>query len=377
MFTFVSIFLIMVCKRYFPPEQWSVFQQQIESQIQLQTIGYSVLGVPLSAITLGFGPKRILMWSQMHGNETTTTKALVDFITWFLAPAQGDLQHKLTLCIVPQLNPDGAKAYTRFNANGIDLNRDAVALSQPESIALRGLFDSFAPAYCLNLHDQRSIYAAGVNGPAASVSFLAPSADENRSITPARKIAIQHIAALVKELKPQMPYGIGRFDDTFNENCVGDTFSRLGVPTILFEAGHVPEDYQREATREYIVEAYKIFCRNILKEPLSYSVEAYFDIPENTVEFVDVLVSGARIKSENQIIENQFLALQYEERLKDNTIHFVPTMHSFGSSPTQRAHRTIPLASALSEFVFEFKAEKSLNWQEFDVLFPEIQYYFE
>ena len=89
------------------------------------------------------------------------------------------------------------------------------------------------------------------------------------------------------------------------------------------------------------------------------------------------MVSGARIKSENQIIENQFLALQYEERLKDNTIHFVPTMHSFGSSPTQRAHRTIPLASALSELVFEFKAEKSLNRQEFDVLFPEIQYYFE
>lgn len=58
MFTFVSIFLIMVCKRYFPPKQWSVFQQQIESQIQLQTIGYSVLGVPLSAITLGFGPKK-------------------------------------------------------------------------------------------------------------------------------------------------------------------------------------------------------------------------------------------------------------------------------------------------------------------------------
>jgi hypothetical protein len=52
-------------------------------------------------------------------------------------------------------------------------------------------------------------------------------------------------------------------------------------------------------------------------------------------------------------------------------------MHSFGSSPTQRSHRTIPLASALSEFVFEFKAEKSLNRQEFDVLFPEIQYYFE
>ena len=44
-----------------------------------------------------------------------------------------------TLYIIPILNPDGAKAYTRLNANEVDLNRDAQDLSQPESKVLRAV----------------------------------------------------------------------------------------------------------------------------------------------------------------------------------------------------------------------------------------------
>ena len=41
-----------------------------------------------------------------------------------------------TFYIIPQLNPDGAKLYTRNNFNDVDLNRDAIKLSQPESKCL-------------------------------------------------------------------------------------------------------------------------------------------------------------------------------------------------------------------------------------------------
>jgi murein tripeptide amidase MpaA len=37
------------------------------------------------------------------------------------------------------LNPDGAKTYTRENANKVDLNRDSQDLTQPESKILRKL----------------------------------------------------------------------------------------------------------------------------------------------------------------------------------------------------------------------------------------------
>ena len=48
------------------------------------------------------------------------------------------------------LNPDGADAYTRVNANLVDLNRDAQNLSQPESKILRNAFNKIKPDFILH-----------------------------------------------------------------------------------------------------------------------------------------------------------------------------------------------------------------------------------
>ena len=101
---------------------------------QAEIIGQSVLGKPIYKLQFGTGKIRILMWSQMHGNESTTTKALFDFINFLNSNTKESnviLDH-FTFCMLPMLNPDGAKLYTRENANGIDLNRDAQNLSQLE-----------------------------------------------------------------------------------------------------------------------------------------------------------------------------------------------------------------------------------------------------
>ena len=45
---------------------------------QLNIAGFSVLRKPIYSYTIGAGKTKILIWSQMHGNESTTTKALMD-----------------------------------------------------------------------------------------------------------------------------------------------------------------------------------------------------------------------------------------------------------------------------------------------------------
>ena len=47
-------------------------------------------------------------------------------------------------------------------------------------------------------------------------------------------------------LQNVIPNQVGIYDDSFNINCVGDSFQSKGVPTILFEAGHYKNDYSRE-----------------------------------------------------------------------------------------------------------------------------------
>ena len=120
------------------------------------------------------GNKRILLWSQMHGNESTGTKALFDLFNCFSNNSSEftTILENCTLLFIPMLNPDGAEVYTRVNANNIDLNRDAKSLTQPESRILRSIFVKIKPDLCLNLHDQRSIYGLK-SGLSATISFLA------------------------------------------------------------------------------------------------------------------------------------------------------------------------------------------------------------
>lgn len=291
---------------------------------QLQTIGYSVENRPIYTFTIGAGKSRILMWSQMHGNESTTTKALLDFLNFLHSNSQiaKNLLKDFTFCCLPMVNPDGAKRYTRENAVKVDLNRDANLLTQPESLALRKAFDDFKPHYCYNLHDQRTIFGVGETGKPATVSFLAPAYNEARDINEQRTKAINVIAAMNAELQKLIPRQIGRFDDSFNINCIGDTFQSLNIPTILFEAGHFPNDYEREETRKFIFIAllagFEFINENVV---VSNGLHEYLNIPQNKVNFYDLVYKNVKINYDcNKIITN--FAAQYSEELVEDTIQF-------------------------------------------------------
>lgn len=295
-------------------------------QLEISSAGTSENGLEIPMIQFGHGEKKVLAWSQMHGNESTTTKAVFDLFRFVTQKKSfqkevDQLLFTYRICIIPMLNPDGALLYTRENANKIDLNRDAQALSQSESRVLRGVFDSFQPDLCLNLHDQRTIYGLSTGHP-ATVSFLAPAADAERSITPSRKVAMADIVRMNGVLQRFIPGCVGRYDDGFNADCVGDTFPMTGVPTILFEAGHFPGDYKREKTREMIFYAFLSLFGCLEETAAGEDFMSYFEIPENQVNFKDILLTNIRLAGG----ENQSIAIQFEEILAGDVIRFQPVI---------------------------------------------------
>lgn len=310
--------------RYITLDTIEPLLQKWNTDHQLQVIGKSVLGKPIYSYTIGTGKIKILMWSQMHGNESTTTKALFDFFNLLHSGSElgRNLLSQFTFYCLPMVNPDGAKLYTRENANNIDLNRDAFDLSQPESKVLREAFDAFKPDYCYNLHDQRTIFGAGTTGKPATISFLAPAFNEDRDMHPARAKAIDIIAAMNETLQIYIPNQVGRFDDAFNINCVGDTFQSLNVPTILFEAGHFFEDYDRESSRKYIfialLSGFVFLSENVI---VSNGMHDYLNIPQNNICFYDFVYKNVKINYDgNKRITN--FAAQFTEELIDNKIQF-------------------------------------------------------
>lgn len=350
----------MECNRYLPPKQLDQFLSQFDSSSK-STLGFSVQNRPIEMLKIGSGSYKILMWSQMHGNESTTTKALIDLIPWLLGAKQKRFLAAFTLYIIPQLNPDGSHLYTRHNANNVDLNRDAINKSQPESRVLRSIYEKIKPNLCLNLHGQRTIYSAGKGGASASISFLAPAADFERNNTAARQKAMQLIAAMVEALSNELPNAIGRYDDTFNPNCVGDSFTQAGTPTILFEAGHVPHDYQREKVRAHMLNAFKALFESLLNPKESIKREDYFKIPKNQIEFCDLIVSHVTILDGGDEIKDQQLAIQYQETLVGERIVFLPIMLAYGSEIELRAHNYVKLSPSFQAIGLRFEEEKLIK----------------
>ena len=135
---------------------------------------------------VGTGPIRVLLWSQMHGDEPTATSALFDLFEYLrrhrdepVRPANPARQ--LTLHVVPMLNPDGAERFQRRNAQGIDINRDALRLQTPEGRVLKALRDRLNPRVGFNLHNQSWRTSVGDPPKPASISLLSVAYDEART----------------------------------------------------------------------------------------------------------------------------------------------------------------------------------------------------
>ncbi|WP_158210763.1 M14 metallopeptidase family protein [Myroides phaeus] len=328
--------------RYITSEKIASFLNDLKDYFKVEVKGKSVEGRDIKTVTWGEGPTKIFMWSQMHGNESTTTKAVLDLLNLLNEEKESfiaDWKKRFTFLIVPILNIDGAHYYTRVNANQVDLNRDSINLTQPESQLLRKLFEDFKPDYAFNLHDQRTIFGVGDQPMPATISFLAPSYNEEREINANREKAIKLIVAMNQEVQKVIPGQVGRFDDGFNINCIGDYFQSQGVPTILFEAGHYQNDYNREKTREIVfLSLLSVICSIFTKNYENNSIESYLSIPENQKSFNDVAIGPVSLAGSK---EEYIVKIQYLEQLKNNNVKFCPIIVDIIKKESKFAHHYI------------------------------------
>jgi hypothetical protein len=202
--------------------------------------------------SIGHGPITVFAWSQMHGDESTATASLLDLMSLIEHESEllpSDFLSKVTLHILPMLNPDGASMYTRENAQAIDINRDALKLQTPEGQLLMALVNELAPDIALNLHDQCAYYQCGDSGFPSTLAFLAPPFDKEKSESPSRLLAMQLIGQLVECAQSHIKGKIAQYDDTFSPRCFGDQIAAKNISTILIESGAHQRDPNRQIAR--------------------------------------------------------------------------------------------------------------------------------
>lgn len=151
---------------------------QLARTTSWQTIGVSVRGLAIEAVTLGRGQRRVLVIGGIHGNEREPAPA-VEALRRHMAV----FTPNATIRLIRDINPDGSIAGTRGNANGIDLNRNwpavsfraagahgAAPLSEPESRVLYTQVEEFRPDLIIVCHSAGNGPFVNFDGPAAELA---------------------------------------------------------------------------------------------------------------------------------------------------------------------------------------------------------------
>ena len=256
---------------------------------------YSVENRPIYILAAGNQPRKLVLWSQMHGNESTGTYALTDLLVYL----QGDqrllmsLLERYSIVIIPMLNPDGAERFTRYNALGSDLNREGLRTLSPEAEVLKDILGG-ETLLAFNLHDQRTLFSVGSTFIPATLSLLAPSSKTQQGEA-ARLAAIKVISKALEGFDSDFRKNISRFSDEYYPQAMGEWCTDRGIATILVECGGYYKDFHRLKSRE--------MCFHFLKNALSALFDtredslAYSALPENSQNLRDILLRNVQLQT--------------------------------------------------------------------------------
>jgi Zinc carboxypeptidase. len=284
-------------------------------------LGTSAEGREIALYSTGEGSTKVMLWSQMHGDEPTATMALMDIFSFFAKNpehiATKTIREKLILLVIPMLNPDGAERFTRRTAQMIDMNRDALALATPEAKILKNTRDKYQPEYGFNLHDQEPRYTVGTTQKITAVALLASAADESRGDNPVRLRAKRVASTLAQVLNLFIPENLAKWDDTFSPTAFGDNIQKWGTSTVLIESGGWRGDPNKFFIRKLnciglLVTLYAI----AVGESSKADVALYEQIPFNMKLGCDYIIRNAVLKASDQIVSARVdIGINFDTRI--------------------------------------------------------------
>lgn len=190
--------LVSFVTREEAPEQGAAIEPVVQNSAHA-VIGYSVQGRVIEAFTYGSGTAHLLFVGGMHGGYEWNSVLLAYTALDYLGAHPELVPENLAVTVIPSANPDGVykiigkegrftlsdapsgnASAGRFNANGVDLNRNfdcawkpesmwkdkvvsagTAAFSEPEAAALRDFVLKTKPSAAVFWHSQaNAVYAS-------------------------------------------------------------------------------------------------------------------------------------------------------------------------------------------------------------------------
>jgi hypothetical protein len=340
-------------------------------------LGTSSEGRTISLYSIGNGSTKVMLWSQMHGDEPTATMAIVDIFNFFTKHPDHivtkTIREKLSLLVIPMLNPDGAERFTRRTAQLVDMNRDALALETPEARILKETCNKFQPEYGFNLHDQDTRLAVGTTKKIAAIALLAPATDESRTDNPVR-VKAKKVASIVAQiLYLFIPGYLAKWDDTFEPRAFGDNIQKWGTSTVLVESGGWKGDSNKFFIRKLNCIAMLVTLYAIATgESAHADTGIYEQIPFNMKLGCDHIIRNAILQPNSQTAPIRVdVGINFDSRKNDSTdsLEQIATIIEVGDLSTYTALEEDVDAQGAELDANRIKLDHSFSMSELPLLF--------
>lgn len=299
--------------------------KEISNRFTVEEIGRSVEDRSIFRLRYGQGATKVLLWSQMHGDEPTATMALFDLFNFFNGEADGfdtfrkEIAEKLTVYFIPMLNPDGAERYQRRTAIDVDMNRDARAAATVEGALLKTQATLLKPDFAFNLHNQNNYYNIPGTATPVTISLLAPAYDYARSVNEVRADAMRVIVGINNILQAFIPNAVAKYDDEHTPRGFGDNFQKWGTSTILIESGAYAGDTEKLEVRKCnFIALLHAFHEIALGSYSVHNIADYNAIPFNDEKLHDVLIRNLTIEKNGKRMQVDIAIRQNEKTVDDD-----------------------------------------------------------
>src|SRR5690554_7164661 len=162
-------------------------------RVAVDVAGQSVLGRPLRVVRVGHPEppsvdKRaaLLLVGCQHGHEPAGREAILGLLQHLATTTDPDellLLEEFGVVAMPTTNPDGFVANSRENANGVDLNRDHIELTQPETRVIASVLGRTRPLVAVDTHETSASFTEGEDVAFLGVAHVQAHADRSEEHT--------------------------------------------------------------------------------------------------------------------------------------------------------------------------------------------------